>query len=205
MGILDLLIPGGRALDLGLGLSALGWATAGVVAGWPALPAPTLAVAALNACAGLLFLRRGLPVDGPRAVGALAALPALLLGAAAWRLGPAPADWPLWTGRFLLVATLWTCWSLLSLGKSFAVLPARRALVTRGPYRLVRHPAYLGELLALQAVGAASLRPAIQALCAAAALPVMLRIFVEEQALAADPGWSRYAAAVRWRLVPGVW
>ena len=205
MGILDLLIPGGRALDLGLGLSALGWAAAGLVAAWPDPPAPSLAIAALHASAGLLFLRRRAPIEGPRTVGALAALPALLLAAAAWKLGPAPADWPLWTGRFLVLATLWTCWSLLSLGESFAVLPARRALVTRGPFRFVRHPAYLGELLALQTVGAASMRPAIQALCAAAAVPVMLRIFVEEQALAADPGWKAYAAAVRWRLVPGVW
>lgn len=205
MGILDLLIPGGRALDLGLGLSALGWAAAGLVGALPAPSPAAFAVAALHATAGLLFLRRAAPAEGPRLVGALAALPALLLGGAAWSLGPAPADWPLWMGRFLLIATAWTCWSLFSLGDSFGVLPARRALVTHGPYRLVRHPAYLGELAVLQLIGAASMRPAIQGLCAAAALPVMLRVVVEEQALAADPGWQAYAAAVRWRLVPGLW
>lgn len=205
MGILDLLIPGGRALDLALGLSALGWAAAGVVGALPDPPPAALAIAALHASAGLLFLGRAAPAEGPRLVGALAALPALLLGGAAWRLGPAPADWPLWMGRLLVLATGWTCLSLFALGDSFAVLPARRALVTRGPYRLVRHPVYLGELAVLQLIGAASMRPPIQALCAAAALPVMLRIFVEEQALAADPGWQAYAAAVRWRLIPGVW
>ena len=40
-------------------------------------------------------------------------------------------------------------WSLSSLGSSFGIAPADRGLVQRGPYRLLRHPMYAGELLAL--------------------------------------------------------
>lgn len=39
---------------------------------------------------------------------------------------------------------LWLGWSILSLRKNFSVLPEARALAKRGPYRIVRHPMYLG-------------------------------------------------------------
>lgn len=41
----------------------------------------------------------------------------------------------------LLAGTAWAAWSLNTLGASFSLLAQSRALVTRGPYRLVRHPA----------------------------------------------------------------
>ena len=205
MGLLGVLDRRSPPLDVGLGLSALGWAAAGLMQALPEPSAPALALTAMHACAGLLFLRRNQAHGPTRLVHALTALPALVCAAAVWRLGPAPGDWPLWAGRWALLAALWTCWSLLTLGPCFGVLPAHRGLVTRGPYRWVRHPAYLGELLMLQAAAAASMKPILQGLAAAAALPILLRIHVEESVLAQDPGWPTYAAAVRWRLIPGIW
>jgi protein-S-isoprenylcysteine O-methyltransferase Ste14 len=38
------------------------------------------------------------------------------------------------------------------LGRSISLLPEARRLVTRGPYALVRHPLYLGEIVALAGV-----------------------------------------------------
>ena len=40
-------------------------------------------------------------------------------------------------------------YSLSFLGRSFSILPESRRLVTSGPYRLVRHPVYLAEELAM--------------------------------------------------------
>ncbi len=45
----------------------------------------------------------------------------------------------------IVVGTAASIWCLHFLGRSFAVLAAARALVTRGPYGRVRHPLYLAE------------------------------------------------------------
>jgi protein-S-isoprenylcysteine O-methyltransferase Ste14 len=42
----------------------------------------------------------------------------------------------------------WALYSLTYLGKRFSIVPEARGLVTSGPYRLVRHPIYLGEIVA---------------------------------------------------------
>ena len=47
-----------------------------------------------------------------------------------------------------VLACLWLLASVLALGRCFGVLPEARGLVTRGPYRTVRHPVYLGEIAA---------------------------------------------------------
>ncbi|MBI2755703.1 MAG: isoprenylcysteine carboxylmethyltransferase family protein [Chloroflexi bacterium] len=65
---------------------------------------------------------------------------------------PVPAAEP--TTEVLLVSTGvivagtgFTIWSLAALGRCFGMFPEARGLVTRGPYRWVRHPVYLGELV----------------------------------------------------------
>jgi protein-S-isoprenylcysteine O-methyltransferase Ste14 len=90
-----------------------------------------------------------------------------------------------------LVSCVWLLASVLTLGRCFGVLPEVRGLVTNGPYRLVRHPVYLGELgacagLVLAApiawnVGVAAVFAAAQA----------VRMRLEEEALAEE--FAEYA------------
>jgi protein-S-isoprenylcysteine O-methyltransferase Ste14 len=88
-----------------------------------------------------------------------------------------------------------------------AVLDLPRGLHIAGPYRLVRHPAHTGTLLALVGFGIALSN--VVALLAAVVLPlpwIAYRIAVEERALLGTLG-ARYAQ-YRGRtasLIPGVW
>ncbi len=43
-------------------------------------------------------------------------------------------------------------YSLGALGRSFSIIPQARTLVQTGPYKLVRHPLYLGELISLMGI-----------------------------------------------------
>jgi protein-S-isoprenylcysteine O-methyltransferase Ste14 len=52
----------------------------------------------------------------------------------------------------IIAGTGFAICAVLVLGRSISILPEARRLVTRGPYALVRHPLYLGELVALAGV-----------------------------------------------------
>ena len=93
---------------------------------------------------------------------------------------------------------LWLAWSILSLRTNFSVLPEARALANRGPYRIVRHPMYLGYSalwVAWAAVTNAGIGPWLWA-----ALGILLfayRAFVEEKKMRAFvPRYTEYCQKV---------
>lgn len=95
--------------------------------------------------------------------------------------------------------------ALPRLGRSFSLMAEARALVTEGPYRIVRHPLYLGEEIVLLGafIPVASV-PAALLLLAQIGFQV-LRIRNEEAVLArAFPDYTPYARP-RARLIPGLW
>src|SRR5690606_6392107 len=100
-------------------------------------------------------------------------------------------------------------WAMRTLGALFTLtLRAAEAqpLVVRGPYRAVRHPGYLGQIVVWLGLALASRNAAVLAVVAAAlAVGYGYRIRAEERMLAATLGaaWNRYAAG-RPRLVPWV-
>jgi protein-S-isoprenylcysteine O-methyltransferase Ste14 len=53
---------------------------------------------------------------------------------------------------WMSLATFFTTWGMWSLRHSFSITVEARSLVTTGPYRWVRHPVYLGEMLAATSV-----------------------------------------------------
>lgn len=94
--------------------------------------------------------------------------------------------------------------ALVSLRRSFAVVPANRGIRDGGLFRLVRHPVYASELTVLLGIVLTFPSPANIAVWMLAALLQLLRACAEERFLAADPRYLRYRRAVRYRLIPGV-
>jgi protein-S-isoprenylcysteine O-methyltransferase Ste14 len=106
----------------------------------------------------------------------------------------------------LLIAGLaFAIGSVAVLGRCFGILPDVRGLVTHGPYRLVRHPLYLGELTAVLGVVLGSREPLWAGLTWLVCVGLQLvRTGYEERNIRAEfPEYAEYAARTK-RLIPGV-
>ena len=134
-------------------------------------------------------------------------------GADVWRLQLLP-ELPRWTrpiGLAAFVVGRWIVYRALR-ANAFAVTVVRvqdergHRVVRAGPYGIIRHPMYAGLVPDMVGMG---LWLHSTATAVAAAVPtafLVVRIVLEERVLRARfPEYEEYAAAVRWRLVPGVW
>jgi protein-S-isoprenylcysteine O-methyltransferase Ste14 len=101
-----------------------------------------------------------------------------------------------------LAGCVWLLAAVIVLGRCFGVLPEARGLVTRGPYRLVRHPVYLGELVACAGLVLAAPTGWNLVVAVVFAGAQALRMRLEEDELTLQfPEYSGYAAETP-RLVP---
>lgn len=94
--------------------------------------------------------------------------------------------------------------SKMTLGRSFALLPANRGIVSTGAYGFVRHPIYLGYLITHAAFLVASPTFFNLAVLVIADAALLARAVCEEQTLAKDPAYRDYQSRVRWRVAPGL-
>jgi protein-S-isoprenylcysteine O-methyltransferase Ste14 len=126
-----------------------------------------------------------------------------------------------WTGGFPLaaqIAALTVCvlsyallaWAMVSntfFSQIVRIQSDRgHAVATDGPYRYVRHPAYVGMILFELAM--ATLLASWWALIASGlcAILLILRTALEDRALQAElTGYVDYARQVPYRLLPGIW
>jgi protein-S-isoprenylcysteine O-methyltransferase Ste14 len=154
----------------------------------------------------LFLIRR--PIVGPRAspLGAAVAI------AGTWVMlvpvaQPTRTDSPellYLSGALILAGVGIGSASLLALGRCFGVFPEVRGLVTHGPYRWVRHPLYLGEIVSSLGVVIGVASAPLFGLFACMCVLQYWRARNEERVLAAAfPEYEAYSRHT-WRLVPGV-
>ena len=89
-----------------------------------------------------------------------------------------------------------------SLGRSFGLLPAQRGMVASGPYRLVRHPMYLGYVIGQTGFVLVNFSSQNLLILIGVYLALGLRVWREEAVLSASDNYRLYRERVRWRLVP---
>jgi protein-S-isoprenylcysteine O-methyltransferase Ste14 len=105
----------------------------------------------------------------------------------------------------ITLGTVFTIWSLATLGRCFGLFPEVRGLVMRGPYRLVRHPVYLGELISAIGLLLAKPHPLVLIVFGVFVALQYWRTVYEERALSAafPEDYPAYARGVP-RLIPGI-
>jgi protein-S-isoprenylcysteine O-methyltransferase Ste14 len=95
--------------------------------------------------------------------------------------------------------------SLVRLGRSFSVMAEARRLVTSGPYRIVRHPLYLAEELAIIGIWLQFLSLS-SAFVLAVQIAFQLRRMHNEEAILAEsfPEYAAYRQRTA-RVLPGIY
>jgi protein-S-isoprenylcysteine O-methyltransferase Ste14 len=121
------------------------------------------------------------------------------------QMGQSP--WPAWNNIAVLLTFAGLFVQVLSkftLGRRFGVVAANRGICIAGPYRLVRHPIYMGYLISH--IGFCMLSPAAWNLAIFATLYALKipRILAEERLLSQDASYRDYQKIVKYRLIPGL-
>lgn len=102
------------------------------------------------------------------------------------------------------IGILGIIFSLLSLGRSFGIVPANRKIKVSGAYKIVRHPIYTSELTFYLGflLGNFSVRNVIIVMLIIGGQ--IWRSMAEEKLLSKDSKYSDYLKNVRYRFIPGL-
>jgi protein-S-isoprenylcysteine O-methyltransferase Ste14 len=105
----------------------------------------------------------------------------------------------------LTCGMIWAVWSLRYLDRNLSVLAQARDVVVRGPYRWMRHPLYVGELVSLFGLCiAANSYPALALWIAMCGLQIYRAVREEQVLLQACPAYRSYQSRTA-ALLPRVW
>jgi protein-S-isoprenylcysteine O-methyltransferase Ste14 len=104
-----------------------------------------------------------------------------------------------------LFGLVWAFISLFYLRRSFAVLPTVRGVVMDGPYKIVRHPLYLGETLYIFGAMMLGFSMISLILFALTLLLMKFRIDMEEKKMMTQADYQGYCLEVKYRLLPRIY
>jgi protein-S-isoprenylcysteine O-methyltransferase Ste14 len=115
-----------------------------------------------------------------------------------------PADWGVVPAAkyAVVIGSGLTILGMVSLNRSFAIVPANREIKTAGMYRFVRHPLYASYLVMLTSYVLANTTFENVLVFAFVMGCMFIRMFREEKHLALDAEYRNYMRKVRYRLIP---
>lgn len=140
-------------------------------------------------------------------------LPIFIVAGLDHRFGWSPG-FPFWLRLFgfilIIIGYLFATWAIVE-NRFFSVMmriqmDRGHIVCDSGPYKVVRHPGYAGNILPLPGIALAlgsiwTIIPAIAAL-----VIIVIRTSFEDKALKEElPGYYEYANRVRYRLIPGLY
>jgi protein-S-isoprenylcysteine O-methyltransferase Ste14 len=108
-----------------------------------------------------------------------------------------------WVLIISLAAMALAIWARFSLGSSFGLVPAQRAIVTTGAYRFVRHPIYGAVMLTMVPGLLGAFSAVLVATAGVCAALMIWRAHAEERFLVAhSEEYRAYVEQVRYRFFP---
>lgn len=115
-----------------------------------------------------------------------------------------PADWGVFPAAkyAVIVGSGLTILGMISLNRSFAIVPAKREIKTAGMYRFVRHPLYASYLVMLTGYVLANTTLENALIYIFVMGCMFIRMFREEKHLSLDVEYRQYMQKVRYRIIP---
>lgn len=104
----------------------------------------------------------------------------------------------------IIMGIVLSIYALGSLGKSFSIIPQARKLIETGPYRVVRHPLYVSELIGVFGLVLAGLTVLKVIVFLILVVLQVYRAFQEEKVLTnVFPDYREYSSRTA-RFIPGI-
>jgi protein-S-isoprenylcysteine O-methyltransferase Ste14/uncharacterized membrane protein (UPF0127 family) len=95
--------------------------------------------------------------------------------------------------------------SLISLGRSFGIVPSNRTVKSKGAFQIVRHPLYVSELIYYFGFLMGNCTHINTLLVLGIFIGQFYRASAEEKLLSQDPAYLQYCELVRFRFIPGLY
>ena len=194
-------------INWGFGLSLISWGVAGFFFNLDDITNSSVRifVTLLNLTVGFLLIYRKPVVVSGSVHSILVSLPSLICGGLMFKLSRPLHLWEGYCEVIFIFGGIITFTSFLFLGRSFAILPNMRQIVSKGTFRIIRHPAYFGESLMVIACLMAG-KSLISLIPFVIFIPgILFRIREEERLLSKNISYQQYQQTVKWRLLPFIW
>ena len=187
-----------KIFNILMGMSVISWASFGIIIDIETahISSVRISISVLNLFVGFRFLIRNRLVSQAKYSSILLSLPSFIAAGLAFKISPRTDTWPIYAELLFLCGASIAIVSFIFLGRNFSIFPSVRGIENRGPYRIVRHPAFLGEIIMITSCTIASINIAAIFIMIFSLVTIIIRIIAEEQVLKKVSAYRSYMKEV---------